>query len=55
MITKMRLERAARLLAEDAGTVSEVAYAVGFSRVSSFSRAFHKQMGVPPSAYVEPL
>ena len=46
-----RLERAARLLHARAGTVSEVAYAVGFRSVSYFSTCFHERYGVPPSAF----
>ena len=32
-------------------TVSEIAYQLGFANVHSFSRAFHKAIGLPPSAY----
>ena len=53
LITEMRLERAATLLEEEAGTVSEIAYAVGFSRMSSFSRAFRNHMGLTPTEYAE--
>jgi signal transduction histidine kinase/CheY-like chemotaxis protein/ligand-binding sensor domain-containing protein len=48
-----RLARGARLLEGGAGTVAEVAYAVGFRSVSHFSRAFRDEHGVPPSAYAE--
>ena len=51
VIRTMRLERAAQLLAAGAGTVSEVAYAVGFKSVSHFSRAFDGHLGVRPSQY----
>ena len=47
-----RLGRAAGLLAESAGTVSEVAYAVGFRSVSHFSRSSRQRYGVSPSAAV---
>ena len=46
-----RLARAARLLAAEAGTVSEVAYGVGFKSVAHFSNAFAAQYGCRPSAY----
>ena len=47
----MRLEAAARLLQQDAGTIAEVAYAVGFNSHSYFSRSFKSHFGVSPSAY----
>ena len=49
----MRLERAAQLLAVRAGTVSEVAYAVGFKSVSHFSNAFAERFGHRPSEHME--
>ena len=52
-IRTMRLERAAQLLAARAGTVSEVAYAVGFKSVSHFSKAFLDFTGSRPSEYPE--
>ena len=52
-IQEMRLARAAALLSERAGTVSEVAYGVGFKSVSHFSRAFGARYGVPPSGWIE--
>ena len=53
MLREARLARGARLLEGGAGTVAEVAYAVGFRSVSHFSRAFREAHGVPPSAYAE--
>ena len=47
----MRLERAALLLEQRAGTISEVAYAVGFRDAEYFSRLFRQAYGIPPSAY----
>lgn len=47
-----RLDRADRLLRAEAGTVCEVAYAVGFKSVSHFSRAFLERFGHRPSAVV---
>ena len=49
----MRLERAAQLLESGAGSVAEVAYAVGFKSVAHFSNAFNELHGVRPSAWRE--
>jgi transcriptional regulator GlxA family with amidase domain len=49
----MRLERAAAMLEAGAGSVGEVAYAVGFKSVAHFSNAFHEMHGVRPSAWRE--
>ncbi len=50
-IRSMRLERAAQLLHQRSGTVSEVAYKVGFRSVDHFSKLFRQIYGVPPSQY----
>ncbi|MEM6783154.1 MAG: ATP-binding protein [Bacteroidota bacterium] len=52
LLRRMRLERGASLLEQGAGTVSEVAYAVGFKSVSHFSSSFSKLYGMTPTAYV---
>jgi AraC-like DNA-binding protein len=48
-IRYLRLHRAMDLLKGGAGTVAEIAYQVGFSDPSYFSRRFHQQFGVTPS------
>ena len=48
-IRYMRLHRAKDLLERGAGTVAEIAFSVGFSDPSHFSRRFHRQFGVTPS------
>ncbi|HEX8529723.1 MAG TPA: response regulator, partial [Cytophagales bacterium] len=50
-IRTLRLKRAAALLARKAGTVSEIAYQVGFREPSYFSRCFTQVYGCPPSQY----
>ena len=51
LLRSMRLEKGAELLAAETGTVTEVAYAVGFNSLSYFSRCFKDEYGVPPSSY----
>jgi len=50
-IRTIRLKRAAQLLEKRSGTVAEIAYQVGFSDPSYFSRCFRQQFGVLPSEY----
>ncbi len=50
-VRMMRLERAAQLLGQEAGRVSEVAYAVGFKNAQHFSRLFRQVFGVAPSEF----
>ena len=51
LIRRLRLERAAQLLDANAGSVAEVAYAVGFKSVAHFSNAFNDMHGVRPSGW----
>jgi signal transduction histidine kinase/ligand-binding sensor domain-containing protein/DNA-binding response OmpR family regulator len=51
LIRRMRLERAAHLLDVRAGSVSRIAYAVGFKSVAHFSNRFQDHFGVRPSVY----
>jgi len=48
----VRLNKAAELLVRKSGTVSEIAYDVGFSSQSYFTRSFRKLFGQSPSAYM---
>lgn len=50
-IRMMRLERAAQLLEQQAGTVQEIAYRVGFNDAEYFSKIFGQAFGVTPSRY----
>jgi len=50
-IRTLRLERAAQLLEARAGTVSEVAYRVGFLDANYFSRLFKQTFSVSPSEF----
>ncbi len=49
-LTNYRLNRAMELLKEHTWNIGEVAYKVGFSTHTGFSRAFKNKFGVPPSS-----
>jgi len=51
LIRKLRLQRAAQLLQQNWGSVSQVAYEVGFSNLSYFSKVFKEEFGANPSEY----
>jgi signal transduction histidine kinase/CheY-like chemotaxis protein len=48
LIRSLRLQRAADLLKQNAGSISEICYGLGFANQAYFSRAFKKQFGVAP-------
>ena len=50
-IRTLRLKRAAMLLQKQAGTVSEIAFQVGFSNPSHFAECFKELFGMRPSVY----
>jgi len=50
-LVRSRLRRAARLLAEDSRSVTDVAYDVGFADLSNFVRTFRRAAGVAPAAF----
>jgi len=51
LIRSMRLQRAADLLQQNAGTVAEIVYQVGFGSQAHFTTMFQKQFGYTPSEY----
>ena len=53
LIRKLRLQRAAQLIEQNWGPVSQVAYEVGFSNPSYFAKMFKEEFGVLPSEYFE--
>jgi AraC-like DNA-binding protein len=50
-LVRSRLRRAAKLLAEDTPSVTEVASAAGFNDLSNFVRTFHRAAGVSPRRF----
>lgn len=53
LIRNIRLKQAAELMTVKGLTVSEVAFAVGFANVNSFSVAFKELYGVSPTMFAE--
>lgn len=49
LIVEVRLNEAYRLLKQGAGSVSEVAYSVGYSNLSYFAKSFKRKFGLLPS------
>jgi len=50
-LVRSRLRQAASLLTDDAASITDVAYDVGFGDLSNFVRTFHRAAGVPPRAF----
>lgn len=52
-IRNIRMQQAAKLLKEKKISISEVAYAVGYSNLSHFSNTFKDQFGQTPKEYMQ--
>ena len=52
-LVRSRLRHAARLLADDERSVTDVAYDVGFADLSNFVRTFHRAAGLSPGKFRE--
>lgn len=48
-VAALRMDRAKRLLLAESDPVIDIAVAVGFDSLSSFTRRFHDTVGVPPA------
>jgi AraC-like DNA-binding protein/TolB-like protein len=55
LIREARLNRALELLRENGGTVSEIAYKVGFGSVTYFNTSFHEHFGFTPGEVLKGL
>jgi len=51
LLRNFRLKRAAQLLKQDADNISQIAYAVGFSNISYFTKCFKELYGKTPSSF----
>jgi len=49
----IRLKKAAELLSQKSGTVSEIAFDVGFNTLSYFTKSFQEHFGITPSEYTD--
>lgn len=54
-LTRLRMDRAKRLLARDQLPVTEVCFAVGYESLGSFSSRFRNLVGYSPSEYQRSL
>ena len=52
-IRSIRLNHAVKLLEQGELNITEVAYQVGFSSQSYFTKCFNEQYGKPPTAYIK--
>jgi signal transduction histidine kinase/DNA-binding response OmpR family regulator/streptogramin lyase len=50
-IRTIRLKKAAELIINDFGTISEIAYSVGFGNLPYFTKSFKKEYGMTPKDY----
>ncbi|WP_158816742.1 AraC family transcriptional regulator [Methylocapsa sp. S129] len=52
-LVRSRLRRAARLLADDSRSITDIAFDVGFGDLSNFVRTFHRAAGASPRRFRE--
>lgn len=55
LIRSFRLQRAAELIRQDAGSLAEIAYQVGFGSQAYFTRSFGEEFGRTPSEFKKNL
>jgi transcriptional regulator GlxA family with amidase domain len=52
-VETLRIERARLALCEETASIGAIARAAGFASVRALERAFHKRLGVTPTAFRE--
>jgi signal transduction histidine kinase/ligand-binding sensor domain-containing protein/CheY-like chemotaxis protein len=52
-LRSVRLSKAKKMITEEKGNISEIAYSVGFSSPAYFTRCFKEEYGYPPSDVME--
>jgi AraC-like DNA-binding protein len=52
-IRTVKLSKAKRMIEEKTGNISEIAYSLGFSSPTYFTRCFKEEFGYPPSEIKE--
>lgn len=50
-LQRLKIQKAKEMLKSDYGTLSDIAYSLGYLNIHDFSRAFKNHVGVPPSKY----
>ena len=50
-LVRSRLRRAARLLTDEARSITDIAFEVGFGDLSNFVRTFHRAAGISPRGF----
>ncbi len=53
ILVNYRMQKAADMILNRNGNITEIMYAVGFSSLASFSRSFKARYGIAPSAYAD--
>ncbi|WP_245531748.1 helix-turn-helix domain-containing protein [Anaerophaga thermohalophila] len=51
IINNYRMQKAANMLKNKDGNITEIMYAVGYTSLSSFSKSFKAKFGVSPKGY----
>jgi AraC-like DNA-binding protein len=50
LLEQVRMERSLELLRDSSASITQIAFAVGYSDVTSLSRTFRRRLGEPPSS-----
>ena len=50
-VKNLRIKKAKEMLRSDHGSITDIAFSLGYSNIYDFSRDFKKRTGTPPSKY----